>query len=137
MYFELGYARAVRKGTFKYLALRYPEEVENMTSEERQAALAEWNAERRRKHLRIVTEDSTQPFSHLTAIPGGGDAERVSTGAYPGYFDRDQLYDLSRDPREQVNLACHPAYAEKLEEMKTILADHVRDLPGSFGEFGE
>ena len=108
-----------------------------MTSEERQAVLTEWNAERRRKHLRIVTEDSKQPFSHLTAIPGGGDAERGSTGAYPGYFDRDQLYDLAKDPREQVNLVSNPKYAQILKEMKTILADHVRDLPGTFGEFGE
>lgn len=137
MYFELGYARAVRKGNFKYLALRYPAEVENMTPEERKAALDEWNAERVRKHLRIVTEDPTKPFSHLTAIPGGGDAERGSTGAYPGYFDRDQLYDLSKDPNEQINFAVNPEYADKLADMKAELDKLVRSLPGTFGEFGK
>lgn len=137
MYFELGYARAIRKGNFKYLALRYPEKLETMTLEERKAVLDDWNAERKRKHLRIVTEDPTQPFSHLTAIPGGGDAERASTGSYPAYYDRDQLYDLSSDPNEQKNLAANPEYADKLAEMKAELEKMVESLPGTFGEFGK
>ncbi|QHI69091.1 sulfatase family protein [Tichowtungia aerotolerans] len=137
LYFELGYARAIRKGNWKYLAVRYPDNLENMGPEERKALLDEWNAERTRKHLRIVTEDPSQPFSHLTAIPGGGDAERASTGSYPGYFDRDQLYDLSKDPREQNNLAGNPEYAAVLADMKAELEKMVEDLPGTFGEFGQ
>jgi len=134
LYFELGYARGVRKGDWKYMAIRYPEHIENMSPDERAAVLEEWNSERRRKHLNIVTEDPTQPFSHLTAIPGGGDAEKKSTGSYPGYFDRDQLYDLSKDPREQVNLANNPEYAAKLAEMKAALKQQLQTLPGGFGE---
>jgi arylsulfatase A-like enzyme len=132
LYFELGYARGVRKGNWKYMAIRYPEAKENMSAEERARVLEEWNAERHRKHLRIVTEDPTQPFSHLTPIPGGGDAERKSTGSYPGYFDRDQLYDLSKDPREQTNLAKDPEYKQKLEEMQRELQQVLDTLPGSF-----
>lgn len=132
LYFELGYARGIRKGDWKYMAIRYPEDVENMTLEERKRVLDEWNTERRRKHLRIVTEDPSQPFSHLTAIPGGGDAERGSTGSLPGYFDRDQLYDLSKDPREQRNLAKEPEYAQKLEEMRSELKKVLDTLPGGF-----
>ncbi|CAA6678857.1 MULTISPECIES: sulfatase-like hydrolase/transferase [unclassified Lentimonas] len=134
LYFELGYARGVRKGDWKYMAIRYPEHIERMSPEERAATLEEWNAERRRKHLKIVTEDPTQPFSHLTAIPGGGDAEKKSTGSYPGYFDRDQLYDLSKDPREQVNLANNPEYTAKLAEMKAALKQQLDTLPGGFGD---
>lgn len=134
LYFELGYARGVRKGDWKYMAIRYPEEVENMSLEERTRVLEEWNAERRRKHLNIVTEDPSQPFSHLTAVPGGGDAEKRSTGSYPGYFDRDQLYNLANDPREQVNLANQPEYATKLAEMKAVLQKQLETLPGGFGE---
>lgn len=132
LYFELGYACGVRKGDWKYMAIRYPEAVEEMTLEERQKVLDEWNAERRRKHLRIVTEDATKPFSHLTPIPGGGDAERRSTGSYPGYYDRDQLYDLSADPKEQKNLANDPACKEKLEEMQGELRKILDTLPGKF-----
>jgi arylsulfatase A-like enzyme len=132
LYFELGYARGVRKGNWKYMAVRYPEEMENMSDEERKRVLEEWNAERRRKHLRIVTEDPSKPFSHLTPIPGGGDAERESTGSYPGYFDRDQLYDLSKDPREQRNLANDPEYKQKLEEMQREMKKILDTLPGRF-----
>jgi len=132
MYFELGYARAIRKGNWKYLAVRYPESIQNMTPAERKQVLEEWNAERRRKHLRIVTEDPTKPFSHLTAIPGGGDAERKSTGSFPGYFDPDQLYDLSRDPNEQNNLAKDPEYKQKLEEMQREMQKILDTLPGTF-----
>ena len=136
LYFELGYARAVRKGNFKYLALRYPEAIENMSPEDRKAALEEWNAERHRKHLDIVTEDASAPFSHLTAVPGGGGAEAMSTGDRPSYFDRDQLYDLSKDPSEQNNLAEDPEYAKILKNLKVELNQYITDLPGSFGEFG-
>jgi arylsulfatase A-like enzyme len=132
LYFELGYARGVRRGDWKYMAIRYPAAVENMSLAERTRVLKAWNAERRRKHLRIVTEDPTRPFSHLTPIPGGGDAERESTGAYPGYYDRDQLYNLARDPGEQHNLANDPRYRKKLAEMKAELRKILATLPGRF-----
>ena len=94
--------------------------------------LEEWNAERHRKHLEIVTEDPSAPFSHLTAIPGGGHAESKSTGSYPAYFDADQLYDLERDPRERKNLANDPEYREKLEEMRSEMQKILDTLPGTF-----
>ena len=137
MYYELGYARAIRKGSWKYLAVRYPARVENMSLEQRKRLLETWNDKRRRRHMGIVTEDPSKPFSHLTAIPGGGDAERNSTGSRPGYFDRDQLYDLSEDPREQVNVAGRPEHAAVLKEMKHLLNEQVLSLPGVFGEFGK
>ncbi|MCM2374753.1 sulfatase-like hydrolase/transferase [Rhodopirellula sp. ICT_H3.1] len=134
LYFELGYARAIRKDNWKYMAIRYPEHVETMTLDERAKVLADWNAERRRMHLPIVTEDPSKPFSHLTAIPGGGHAEATSTGAYPGYFDRDQLYDLANDPGELHNLAGDPAHAETLRKLRLELVNYVNDLPGGFAE---
>ena len=82
----------VRIGKWKYLAVRYPEKLENMSFEQRSLRLEKWNQERRRKHIEIVTEDPSAPFSHLTALPGGGHAESRSTGSYPSYYDRDQLY---------------------------------------------
>ena len=137
LYCELGYTRAVIKGGWKYIALRYPEKYEHMSREDRQKALDEYNAGRRSRDMRIVTEDPTKPFSHLTPVPGGGDAERSSTGVYPGYYDKDQLYNLSTDPNEQVNLANQPKYADKLAEMKQELEKKNEDLPGTFGEFGK
>ena len=132
LYHELGYARAVRIGKWKYLAVRYPEKLENMSFEQRSLRLEKWNQERRRKHIEIVTEDPSAPFSHLTALPGGGHAESRSTGSYPSYYDRDQLYNLEDDPEEQVNLAGNPEYQAKLREMKDALNKITNKLPGQF-----
>ena len=54
---------------------------------------------------------------------------------YPGYFDRDQLYNLSSDPNEQVNLAGDAEYAAKLKEMQELLASYLKEFPHGFGEF--
>lgn len=134
LYFELGYARGIRVGDWKYMAIRYPEHLENMTLEERRAVLNDWNDKRKRRHLNIVTNDPTKPFSHLTAIPGGGDAEKKSTGFYPAYFKRDQLYNLAQDPNEQNNLAENPKYTAVLKVMQNALKEQLKTLPGGFGD---
>ena len=134
LYSELGYTRAIVKGNWKLLVVSYPESLAKMSLAERKKLLDDWNAERRRRHLAIVTTDPTRPFSHLTPVPGGGDAEHESTGAYPGYYDTYQLYDLSKDPNEQVNLAKNPEYEAKLEEMKKEMKQILDTLPGKFGE---
>ena len=105
-----------------------------MNLEERAAILKEWNDARYRRQLNIVTDDPTQPFSHLTAIPGGGDAEKNSTGSYPAYFERDQLYNLASDPNEQSNLAGDARHASVLAEMQLALKKQLETLPGTFGE---
>ena len=134
LYFELGYGRGVIKGKWKYMEIRYPAEVANMTMDERKKLLDDWNANRIRKHMEIVTEDPAAGFSHLTAIPGGGHAEAKSTGTshYPGYYDPNQLYDLSKDPREQKNLSTDPEHKQKLEEMQRELHKVLDALPGTF-----
>ena len=132
LYFELGYARAIRIGNWKYIAVRYPDFINNWTIEDKKRVLDEYNAERRRKYLKIVTEDPSQPFSHFNAQPGGGDAERVSTGKKPGYYDLDQLYNLEDDPNELNNLANKKSYIKKLNEMKNELKLILDTLPGDF-----
>jgi len=136
LYFELGYARGILKGPWKYIEIRYPEEVAKMTMKERKKLLDDWNAERIRKHMEIVTTDPSAGFSHLTAIPGGGHAESISTGTdhYPGYYDPDQLYNIEKDPHEQKNLAKDPEWKKKYEEMKSDLRKKLKTLPGSFPE---
>jgi len=134
MYFELGFVRAIGQGPWKYIALRYPKNVENMSVEERREALAEFNQEQERKGRPVYTQDPAQPFSHISAIPGGGDAEHLSMGKYPGFYDRDQLYDLSQDADEQKNLAKDPSQVSRLGEMKAELIKVLGRLPGTFGE---
>jgi arylsulfatase A-like enzyme len=132
LYFELGYARAVIKGNYKYLTLRYPEYAVNMTREERQRTLDEFNAVRESLNIPRVNSDPGKPFGHLELTPGGGGAEHAIYGKKPGFFDPDQLYDLKIDPNEMNNLANDPEYQEKLNELKSELRKYVDALPGEF-----
>lgn len=134
LYFEIGYVRGILMDGWKYIALRYPEPATNMSREEREAILTQFNKEQVRKSRPVYTEDPMQPFSHVMLIPGGGDAEHMSMGKYPAFYAADQLYDLSADPDEQKNLASDPAQAAKLAEMKIELQKHLATLPGTFGE---
>ncbi len=132
LFFELGYARAVIKGDYKYYAIRYPEYAEKWTPEERAAELDRYNKGREFRNMLIVNRDPEKAFSHLEVVPGGGQAENETYGVLPGYFDTDQLYDLEKDPKEQVNLADDPQYEEILQEMKNALKGFTSDLPGKF-----
>ena len=126
--------RGVLKDGWKYIALRYPESAATMTREERQAILDDFNKNQVRKGRPVYTKDPMQPFSHVMLVPGGGDAEHMSMGKYPGFYDADQLYYLPEDPGEQENLAANPEHAAKLAEMRKELQKHLTALPGTFGE---
>lgn len=134
LYFELGYVRGIRKGDWKYIALRYPKSAIDMTREQRQTALEQFNAEQEKKGRPIYTQDPMQPFSHVMLVPGGGDAEHMSMGKYPAFYEADQLYNLAEDPGEQKSLAGDHAYQDKLNEMKEELRKQLATLPGTFGD---
>lgn len=135
LYFELGYVRGVLKDGWKYIALRYPESARNMSTAERQKRLDRFNAQQRKTGRPVYTEDPSRPFSHISLVPGGGDAERGSIGRYPNFYDADQLYHLADDPTEQRNLVgTGPAADAKLAELKAELARTLATLPGNFAE---
>ena len=135
LYFEMGYSRGILKDDFKYIALRYPEKIENYTLKERQEILDEWNAHLALRGKEPNNLDATKPFGHLQIIPGGGDAEFKATLRYKHYTDKNQLYDLSKDPTEQNNLFGQAGYEEITKELQEELKKHLEDLPGNFGEF--
>ena len=135
LYFEIGYTRGVLKDGWKYIALRYSDYANELPIEERRKRLDNQNRFLTSWGRRPHSTDPTAPFSHYSLVPGGGDTEHGTIGRYPAYFDADQLYDLTSDPGEQVNLAGEPRHAGKLEEMKGLLRDYLADLPGSFAEF--
>jgi len=134
LYFEMGYTRGVRKGMWKYIALRYPERAVKMTARQRRQILERFNEKQKEHDQRVITADPSAPFSHISLIPGGGGADAGSTGKYTGYYDSDQLYDLSQDPGEQNNLAYDRRYARKLQEMKAELVKYLNQLPGGFAD---
>lgn len=134
LFFELGFVRGVVKDGWKYIALRYPGPVADMPADKRQRVLDRFNESQERRGRPVYTRDPMAPFSHVQAIPGGGDAEHMSIDKYPAFYDRDQLYNLAEDPDEQNNLADDPAHAERLAELKRVLREHLASMPGSFGD---
>jgi arylsulfatase A-like enzyme len=135
LYFEIGFTRAVIKGDWKYIGLRYPDHIQNASKEKRQKWLDRNNRINQQRGMENWNTDPMAPFSHVQAIPGGGDAERRSMSKYPAYSERDQLYDLKSDPNEQNNLAEDFEHREKLKEMQQELKKHLQNLPGGFAEF--
>ena len=132
LFFELGYARAVIKGNYKYYAVRYPKYATSWSARERAEVLNRYNEGREFRNMAIVNRDPEKPFSHLEVVPGGGHAENHSYGKKPGYFDPDQLYDLAADPGELNNLANIPDYKKILLELKAELQKYLDNLPGKF-----
>jgi len=115
---EITYSRALVTKDWKYMAIRFPARIqENITPE----------------NNREFNQEGTR-FSANN--PSGSIKVRYHADTlYPAYFDRDQLYRLSTDQGEQVNLASDEEYEEKLMEMKQLLTEYLGEFPHSFGEF--
>ncbi|NQY31955.1 MAG: hypothetical protein HRT56_02130, partial [Coraliomargarita sp.] len=54
---------------------------------------------------------------------------------YPDNYHSVQLYDLSKDPEEQVNPANNPEYAARLAQIQAELKAHPETLPSTFRDF--
>lgn len=134
LFFEMGFSRAVLADGWKYLALRYPPKARDMSSGKRAEILKKFNQSQERRGRPVYTEDPTTPFSHVSLIPGGGDAEAMSTGMKSCYYDADQLFDLNTDPDEQHNLADSTEAAQQLDHMQRLMSEYLQSLPGSFAE---
>jgi arylsulfatase A-like enzyme len=115
LYLELGFTRGLRRGHWKYIALRYPPDPGRF-------ALAAAILNR---------APGRPPFGHIA----GSDVEQKAIAHHPAYWDPDQLFDLASDPDEQTNLARDPRHATTLEEMKRCLRGHLEAMPGGFAEF--
>ena len=132
LFFEMGFTRGVLKDDMKYIALRFPPSVANMSLEERQANLDHMNNNLRDRRRPVHTEDPTEPFGHLMPIPGGHDAEQGAVKAYPHYYEADQMYNLVKDPSEQNNVYGLDEYSEQQEALKELLQSYLVTLPGKF-----
>ena len=134
LFFEMGYTRAVIKGDYKYLALRYPEYALKWSLKKRKQMVDSINARRRKRNQVLANPeaDPTKPFSHITLLAGGNNAELTSTGKLPGYYDPDQLYNLKTDPHEMHNLAKDPKYKKILKEMKEEMKKYIKSFGDTF-----
>jgi len=108
LFFELGATRAVMKGGWKYLAFRLPDS---------------------------LPKSPPQPYTHLADRPGGRGSEGPAIRFYANYYDRDQLYNVRKDPLERENLYDDEAQRERVQEMRNLLSEAVSRVPGTFAEF--
>ena len=108
LFLENGFTRGIVRGRWKYIALRFPKNI--------QEKILHGNLEELPNHLNRFRQG--QP--HITMTE------------YLGYFDPDQLYDLANDPEEQNNLATDPAFSDKLKEMKDLLKEQCEQFEHPF-----
>jgi arylsulfatase A-like enzyme len=114
---EMGHARAVKTKDWKYIAVRYPEDVQQRIDRGEKFPAFEDHPPLDRPYL---TRNG-----HL-----GYYASKVN----PHYFEADQLYDLRNDPEEHNNVfEQNPDVAKR---MKKQLAKALRSFENRpFGEF--
>ncbi len=115
---ELGHSRAVKSKDWKYIAVRYPPEL--------QARI-----DRGEKFKPFYDGDPPLERPYLTRNSHLG---HHSSAQNPHYFDADQLYNLNADPQETINV--FDQYPRAARHMKTELAELLRQFESRpFGEF--
>ena len=111
LYFELGNSRAVMTDNWKYIALRYTEDQ--------------------------VRKIKAAPLQNLPKLMAP--LQRLGIGTrgadHPGFWDEDQLYNLTEDPQEMNNLAYDPEFSVELLKMKEVLTKDLEKLGRPYGEF--
>jgi arylsulfatase A-like enzyme len=116
---EMGHSRGVKTRDWKYIAIRYPEEVQRRIARGRTFAAFEGHPPLDRPYL-----TRNQHLGHY------------ASKANPHYFEADQLYDLNKDPEENENV--YVRHPEVAQQMKKELAKALRQFEGRpFGEFTE
>lgn len=98
---EIGYARSVTTLRYKYIAVRYPDDIQAMVD-------------------RGLTEEEKAKIGYIVNQSLCALGKRN-----PNYFTNDQLYDLEKDPYEQINLADDPEYAAVMSEMRRIMETYL------------
>lgn len=115
LYFEIGTARGLLKGPYKFITYRYQQAaVQQMKQGATEVAL-DWMGRPNQSHSSIAIT------------------------CYPSYFDPDQLYDLSKDPYEQKNLVGSAEYAgverQMRERLRGVLESFRHPYPFDVPEF--
>ncbi|MGB0371901.1 MAG: sulfatase family protein [Opitutales bacterium] len=115
---ELGHSRAVKTKDWKYIAVRYPEEIQKRL--DAGELFNGWKGEK-------VERPYLTRNSHL-----GYHAAQKN----PNYFDTDQLYNLKNDPEENDNIYLqNPEVAERMKRFLSRELARFENRP--FGEFTE
>ncbi len=106
LYTEIGYARCVVSDRYKYIAVRYPAQIQ-------------------KKYDRGFTDDEKLKIGYI------GNQGLCALGKKnPNYFTMNQLYDVEADPMEQNNLFDNPQYKEVQKQMVELMRGYLAQFPG-------
>ncbi len=111
LYLEMGSARATVTKDWSYIAVRY--------TEEQIAAIK-----------RAAPQNLPRAMAYIGRLGIG-----VRGADRPGFFDEDQLYNLTRDPKEMKNLAYHKDQANRIKSMRDLMQHDLEVIGRPFGEF--
>jgi len=116
LFAELGHARAIKTRDWKYIAIRYPEDIQK-------------RIDAGRLFNGFKGEKLKRPY-----LTRNGHLGHYAAAKNPNYFQPDQLYDLRADPEENHNLfGARPEIAARLKKQ---LAEALRQFENRpFGEF--
>jgi arylsulfatase A-like enzyme len=110
LFLEIGHTRAVCTERWKYIALRYPPQMQQ----------------------KIADKTLGRPAYHMDVSLN---LQEMALKRHPGYWDADQLYDLQTDPEERVNLIKAPQHVQTVAELWVRLKSWLAGLERPFGEF--
>ena len=109
VYNEMGAARSIKTKDWSYISLRYTKD-----------------------QINSVRSNDRRIMKKLQGLSGGISRGRTN----PNSLNCDQLYNLSKDPFEQNNLAQRPEYKKVLDKMKELLTVELKRFPNRpYGEF--
>ena len=111
LYLEMGAARATVTKDWSYIAVRYTKE---------QIASIK----------KATPQNLPKAMSYIGRLGIG-----VRGADRPGFFDEDQLYDLSKDPKEMKNLAYKKSQTNRIKEMRYMMEKDLEAVGRPFGEF--
>jgi arylsulfatase A-like enzyme len=107
---EIGHTRAICTERWKYIAVRYPPEMQQQ----------------------IKDKTLGRPAYHMdTSL----NLQEAALKQHTGYWDADQLYDLQADPGEKKNLAKDLQHAQTVADLKARLKTWLAGFNRPFGEF--
>lgn len=113
---EMGHSRGIKTERWKYIAVRYPEEVQRKIAQGV-------------KFRSFHGEEMDRPY-----LTRNGHLGHYASKVNPHYFDADQLYDLKNDPEENDNVfAQNPEVARRMKKELAKALKQFQDRP--FGEF--
>ena len=114
---EMGHSRCIKTKAWKYIAVRYPPDVQ---------------AEIDKGHK--FNAFAGQPKLDRPYLTRNGHLGYHASNANPHYFESDQLYDLRIDAEENHNVV--NSYPSETAELQSKLSTELRKFPGRpFGEF--